>query len=676
MRASKLIEPEPLRQCHVLGGRCDGRRWLSLFLMAPLLTLLVAAAACGGDRAGGKRVIVLGIDGMDYALTQRLISEGRLPNLQRLAESGGFSPLGTSVPPQSPVAWSDFITGLYDYIHRQPQTMLPYLSTTRTENPNRNVELFGWKLPLSSGKVELLRHGVAFWQVLEANGIPTTVIRMPANFPPSGSAERELSGMGTPDILGTPGNYSFFTTDPGRITEVVTGGKVYPADVVDGVFHGKLMGPDNPFRVESQPVSADFTVYIGGQRPVAKIVLGDQEVILQQGEWSDWIAVEFELVPHLQTLRGVCRFYLKEVRPDFELYVTPINVDPTDPAMPISTPGSYAEELSEVTGRFYTQGMPEDTKALSEGVFNDDDFLRQASLAAEENRRQYDYVLDHFEDGLLFYYFGNLDQVSHMMWRAMDPTHPAHDPVADLPYRHAVEDLYVDADEIVGKTLEKMGENTTLIVMSDHGFTSWKRAFNLNTWLWKNGYITLLDPSRVGEMEYFGNVDWSRTRAYALGLNGLYLNIRGRERLGIVASAQRQALMDEIAQELESFVDPKTGELAVERVYKREQIYQDRGELEIGPDLIVGYAKGVRSSNESALGEFSREIVVDNTDKWSGDHCMAADLVPGVLLSNRPLRRPAPSLKQLAAAVLAEFGIEGFPPAAEEAVAAEAAAGQ
>ncbi len=307
-------------------------------------------------------------------------------------------------------------------------------------------------------------------------------------------------------------------------------------------------------------------------------------------------------------------------------------------------------------------GVWEETKALMSGVFNDEDFLRQATLVAEEHHRQYRYVLEQFEDGFLFYYFGNLDQVSHMMWRTMDSSHPAHDPVADAAYRNVIEELYVEVDEIVGETLEHLEDGEMLIVMSDHGFAPWTRAFNLNTWLNENGYIALKDPGREGEMEFFENVDWSRTQAYSVGLNSVYINVRGREGVGSVPREQRQIVLDEIARGLLRFIDPKTGQPAITKVYRRDQVYEDRGHLDIGPDLIVGFARGVRSGEGSALGGIGSEIIVDNTGKWSGDHLMDHETVPGVLLSNRPLRREAPSLKELAAAVLLEFGIEDFPP--------------
>jgi predicted AlkP superfamily phosphohydrolase/phosphomutase len=597
-----------------------------------------------------------------------MLSEGKLPNLQRMAESGAFSALETSIPPQSPVAWSDFITGLdggghgiFDFLHRDSLTMVPYESTTLTEPPGRSLEVGRWQIALGGGAVVLMRQGVPFWEVLEERGVTTTIVRMPANFPSSGTASRELSGMGTTDILGTNGTYSFFTTAPERLGGSPTG-DVQRAEIRRGILNASLRGPLNPFLIEPEDLRSEFTVYLDPVRPVVKIEIGDEEIILQEGDWSDWIPVEYPL-PLFQKLRGMARFYLKEVRPEFQLYATPVNFDPLDPATPISTPDDFATQLAE-GGRYYTQGFPEDTKAISEGVFDEDEFLAQAAMAAGEIRRQYQALLSEFEDGFLFNYFGFLDQVSHIMWGATDPEHPAYDEARDAPYANVIEDLYMEADGIVGETLdrlEELGGGGTLIVMSDHGFTSWRRSFSLNTWLEQNGYLTVQDRNRR-DLTFLQNIDWSRTQAYALGLSGLYVNLEGREAFGIVPPAERAVLVREITRGLLREVDPATDEVAITRVYSRDETYTDVGHAGIGPDLVIGFAKGVRSSDASAAGEIPAEVLTDNTGAWSGDHIMDHETVPGVLFSNRPLQVPAGSLKELAAAVLAEFGIEGFPP--------------
>ncbi len=637
------------------------------------LVVAVVAGACTRRPTAGRKVIVLGFDGLDYTLTRQMIDSGRLPGFQRLATTGGFAALGTTIPPQSPVAWSTFITGLdpgghgiFDFIHRDPKTMLPYLSTTRTEGPARTINLGRWQLPLSSGRVELLRRGQPFWDVLEARGVPTTIIRMPANFPPSGSATRELSGMGTPDLLGTYGTFGFYTSEPFAFAgQALSGGQLHPVRVRDGVVRTWLEGPNNPLLREPEKLRAEVSAHVDDTNQHVKLIVGSEERLLAVGEWSDWVPVSFSLAP-TQSLRGEVRFYLKALDPFFELYASPLNIDPLEPAMPVSHPSNYATELANATGRFYTQGMPEDTKGLKTGVLTEAEFLAQARIAGEENRRQYDYVLDQFTGGLLFYYFGNVDQVSHMMWRARDPAHPGYTAASDRPHERVIDELYQGLDAIVTATLARLGPDDLLIVMSDHGFTSWRRAFHLNSWLRDQGYLTPLDATRLEDAGIFANVDWSRTRAYGLGLNGLYVNTKGRERDGIVEPSDRAALVTEIASKLLATVDPNTGSAAVTKVYRREDVYRLAGSADIAPDVIVGYAKGTRGSDESALGGLTRDVIVDNLSHWSGDHCMDHETVPGILLASRPLRRPAPTIQTLAAAILAEFGIEAFPLHAED----------
>jgi len=628
---------------------------------------LVALPATGCRRQGSRvpRVVILGLDGLDYDLAGGLMKEGRLPGLSRLARAGGFSPLGTAIPAQSPVAWSNFITGLdagghgiFDFIQRDPATMVPYLSTSRTDPPTHVLELGGWQFPLSGGKVELLRRGRAFWEILEKRGIPTTVLRIPANFPPSGTAGRELSGMGTPDVLGGYGTFSFYTTDRlAFLGKPISGGNVYRVEETDGVVHAQIHGPDHPLKVTPEKLTADLTVYLDPDRPAVKLVVGSEQRLLQEGEWSDWVPVSFDLMP-TQHLPVQARFYLKQVRPQLALYMSPLNFDPLAPALPISNPASYAAELARATGRFYTQGMPEDTKALTAGVFSRSEFLAQARIAGREVSDQLPYVLGRFGRGLLFFYEGNTDLISHMMWRPMDPGHPAYDPVNDPPFADAVPSAYEEADRLVTYALDHAGSDTLVIAMSDHGFTSWRRTFHLNAWLHQHGYLAVKDETLPAGRELLTNVDWNRTRAYGFGLNALYVNLRGREKNGIVAPSERDPLLGEIKAALEATVDPWTKKPAVGHLYLRDQVYGDDGQRQNGPDAVVGYAKGTRGSDESALGEVEREVLTDNDKAWSGDHEMDSPTVPGILASSRPLKRPARDLRELNASVLAEFGVE------------------
>ncbi len=602
---------------------------------------------------------------MDYGVASELIAAGRMPNFGRLAAEGSFGPLETSIPPQSPVAWSNFTTGMdsgghgiYDFLRRDPETMALAESTTLVESGGLKLSIGRYQFPLSGDSVELLRRGRAFWEVLEDHGIETTVIRMPANFPPSETASRELSGMGTPDLPGTLGTFSFYTSRLFAFRgQDISGGAVYEVDVVDNTVEANLYGPENPFLIEPELAVSPFTVYLDPVDPVAKLVVGSEERVLRAGEWTDWIPADFDLIP-TQVVTGMARFYLRSVRPDFELYVTPVNIDPLNPAAPVSYPDDFAAELADATGRFYTQGMPEDTKALQAGVLSIDEFLAQAKITGDEIVAQYKYVLERYENGFLFYYFGNLDQVSHMLWHTRDPEHPIYDAERDAQYANVIEDLYVEFDGLVGYTLDNIGDDTTLIVLSDHGFGSFRRSFHMNAWLKEHGYLTVRDENMREDPGFFVNIDLPLTRAYNAGLNALYLNVEGRESSGIVLPEQRTALIDEIAEKLLAEVDPATGQPAVTKVYKRDEVFEDRGEIEIGPDMIIGYAAGTRGSGHSAVGAVADEVLTDNVDEWPGDHEWDHETVPGVLLSNKPLKRSAPRLQDLAAAILAEFGIE------------------
>jgi predicted AlkP superfamily phosphohydrolase/phosphomutase len=639
------------------------RRAVTALVASALGVTLACALLPSGSKKPARKVIVLGMDGLDPELLQKYMGEGKLPNFSALASRGSLVRLGTSIPPQSPVAWSNLITGMepgghgiFDFIHRDPGTMLPYLSTSKVEPPTGTLKLGSWVFPLWGGGVTLLRHGKAFWQVLDQHGVPATVIRMPANFPPAETKSRSLAGMGTPDLLGTYGTFSFYTDNPLLRPGPANGGRVYAVEVENDRVRAKLYGPGNPFRKDEAPAAIDFTVWLDPEEPVAKIVLPDQEILLQEGEWSGWVHVQFDLIPHWKSVSAICRFYLKEAHPGFELYVSPFNLDPADPALPISTPADLAIEMAEELGPYHTLGIAEDTKALSAGVLNDGEFLAQVKTVMDEQVKAFSLELQRFRRGLLFFYFSSVDQTSHMLWRMIDERHPAYNAALAEKYGRALEQVYQEMDRVVGMTLAKMDGDTTLIVLSDHGFAPYYRSFNLNTWLLEQGYIVLKNPmSREGEL--FSNVDWSRTRAYGLGLNGLYLNLAGRERNGIVPRGpEADGLLKEIREKLLGVQDAKTGLPVITQIVDSAQAYPGPYQSE-SPDLVIGYNRGYRAGWSTVLGGFSSTVLEDNTEPWSGDHCMDSRLVPGVLLSNRKVSASSPSLKDVAPTILGEFGI-------------------
>jgi predicted AlkP superfamily phosphohydrolase/phosphomutase len=463
--------------------------------------------------------------------------------------------------------------------------------------------------------------------------------------------------MGTPDLQGTYGLFSFYTDDPSfALAGDTGGGEVFRVKRVNHQVKAQLFGPRNTFRADTPLSAVAFTTFVDPVNPVAKIAIQDQQFLLKRGEWSPWLQVRFDLVPYLASVGGIVRFYLKETHPHLKLYVTPVNIDPSNPALPVSTPDHYAHDLCEEIGLFYTQGMAHDTKALSSGVFDDADFLEQARLVFEEHARIFDRELNRFRYGFLFLYSDRVDQLAHMFWRTMDPAHPLYDPRS--PYAGVIERTYRDMDALVGKALKQVDGRTTLLVMSDHGFAPFYRTFNLNSWLRQEGYLRLVGGRPAApEAGPFGAVDWSATRAYGLGLNGLYLNLKGRERNGIVnAGPEADRLVQELADRLRAVVDPRTGRMAVQRAYVGGKVYSGAARA-LAPDLVVGYARDYRVSWDSVLGKLADDVFADNTDKWSGDHSMAAESVPGVLVSTRKIKASQPTLADLAPTVLAEFGI-------------------
>jgi predicted AlkP superfamily phosphohydrolase/phosphomutase len=391
--------------------------------------------------------------------------------------------------------------------------------------------------------------------------------------------------------------------------------------------------------------------------PVARVSFQNQQFVLKEGEWSEWVPVEFQLMPFIGNVKGICRFFLKQAHPRFQLYVSPINIDPENPALPISTPSSYSRDLAKEIGEYHTQGIAEDTKALSDGILDDKEYLEQARTVLAEHRRAFDAEFPKFRQGLFFFYFSSLDLNGHMMWRLTDPKHPAYDPMLAAQYGNALEEFYQQIDQVLGEVLQRIDGDTTLLVLSDHGFAPYRRSFNLNTWLLNNGYITLEAGSTPDANEPFAEVDWSRTRAYGLGLNGLYLNLRGREREGIVEpGGPADALLREIQQKLLEIRDPKDSSQVITRVDLAGEAYQGPY-ARSGPDALVGYNRGYRAGWKTILGAFPPEVLEDNTNAWSGDHCMDYTQVPGVLLSNRKIDAQNPALTDIAPTILAEFGI-------------------
>ena len=620
------------------------------YTLLALVLLLTPSCANHATRAAGKRMIVLGVDGMDPIFVETHLAS--LPNLNRLRQQGAFRRLGTTVPPQSPVAWSSVITGMdpgghgiFDFVHRNPSTRMPVSSMAESTEPTRTLAIGPYLFPLSGGDVRSLRAGRTFWQLLEEHGVRASVIRMPANFPPAECEAESLAGMGTPDMTGSFGTFSFYTTDPAEKRDKVPGGQIVRVALREGRTDLAIPGPPNQMRRDRQATSVDLTVDVDPSEPTARFATQGTQFILRDGEWSPWVRAEYSLIPHLKSVRGMFRVYLQQAHPYLRVYVSPVNIDPADPALPISTPHEFSSQLAGAVGPFYTQGIAEETSAFRAGILSKAEFLVQSRRVLADSLRLFRYQLDRFQEGLFFYYFSSVDQNSHMLWGRYDD---------DLLQ------IYRAVDQAIGQAIDKAGNDTPLLVISDHGFAPFNRAVHLNSFLQREGFLALDDPAKASDEELFAHVDWTKTMAYAIGLNGVYVNLEGRENGGVVPEADKRMVLDRLAARLAEFKDPLTGEKVVERVYFPEEVFRGRN-LKYSPDLLIGFRRGYRASWQTALGAVPRDVLDDNTQAWIGDHCMASDLVPGVLFSNRPVHADSPHLWDITATILGEFGV---PPAA------------
>ena len=617
-----------------------------------------------------KKVIVLGLDGLDPKILQALIDTGRAPNFKKLAETGAFTNLGTTMPALSPVAWSSFITGLTpgghgiaDFIVRDPETYMPFFSIWEPGEAGRVLSLGDHQIPLSSSKVECRRYGKPFWAYLTEQGIPATVIKVPTNFPVEETATRSISGMGTPDLIDSFGMFNYFTTDQAEKFENVSGGNIIHVQLRDHRVEAELYGPINVFR-KPQDDSRDefvnntripFTVHVDPSEDIVRIDIQGSRIVLAEGEYSGWVKLSFQMAPLISSVSGIARFYLKQAHPHMRLYVIPINIDPADQAMPVTYPPELGAEIASEIGPFWTRGLPCDTKALDYGVLDDEAYVKQAELILEDRLALFDYEWPRFNEGFFFFYVSNTDQDAHMLWRNMDKTHPMHK-AGDVRFSGYLHELYEQMDRLVGRVLPAADDNTLLLICSDHGFAQFGRQFHLNTWLRDQGYLTLDPGAEKKETTTVLDIDWGKTLAYGIGFNGLYINQEGREWSGAVGPGKRLDLMKRITGELEKITDPDTGIRPVAKVYPRDEVYSGDLTFEM-PDLLVGYTPGYRNSSGSVTGETSKPIIDLNPWAWSGDHSMAKDLVPGVLMSSAAIQKQDPNILDLPVTILDFFGL-------------------
>ena len=666
------------------------------------------------------RTIILGFDGLDPRLCRKWMAAGALPQLAKLAGAGMFRELNTSYPCQSPVAWRTFATGVnpgnhgvFDFLRKIPGTYLPDMSTV--ERGTMSVFAEDWKrlafggvigaagalaafgaarktgfsrraflagavgIPVATGVTSAIYSwlpkevptpinrtgGTPFWAYLGEAGVRCKVLRIPVEFPAREYQNCQvLSGLGVPDVRATNGTYTIYSEDcKDENTEM--GGRLAPVLFQNNTASAEIMGPTDVLSFSGESLSCRFS--IRKTETGIELKLDGNSVQLEPGEWTKWLDIPFSASP-LVNLRGKGKFCLLSLN-SFTLYLAPLNFDPAKlPAnLRLSAPESYASKLARENGFYKTLGWPTDTWALNEGHIPDEVYLEDYR---ETMRMEKAVTLSELEKNdwdCLTAIFTPTDQIQHVFRAGTERGDKA------------LLEAYKEADAFVGEVMRRFADKATLIVLSDHGFHGFDRAVNINTWLWKNGYLkfqgeALPDAPRkimkdlTGRGQFWEGVDWVNTYAYSMGLGNVYLNMQGREPEGIVRpGGMAETVLGKLREGLLALRDD--GKLIVRSVYFGKEIYQGKYAKDAA-DVVVGFHEGYRVSWQTALGGTPKEIIEPNEKKWSGDHCsLDPAMTPGVFFSNRKLSAITkserllgggvwPSVMDIAPTVLAGFGIK------------------
>jgi predicted AlkP superfamily phosphohydrolase/phosphomutase len=626
----------------------ERRHLIGLVAVAIMVAAAIYLTYSGADMARSsryKRVIVIGVDGMDPRITKMLMDEGRLPNLQMLAKNGSFMRLQTSYPPNSPVAWTSIATGsnpgkhgIFDFIRREPRTYMPQLSLTKSNGG------------LSGTYYESYISADPFWRLTTNAGIPTTVIRWPVTFPPEAVKGSMLSGLGVPDIKGFLSGYTYYTSRPGDKTEK-SSNRVVVVDGKASEIVTQIWGPKTSKGNEIVDVTAPMSIKVSSGDKSARLTVNGLGYDAIEGQWSGWIRAKFE-AGMFRPVYGTFKAYVVSTDP-FCMYVTAMQIDPENPVVGISKPDGYSADLATQVGDYYTLGMPEETDGYIDGRLDKNAFMYQIADIEGERDRMFWKEFKSFmsgKGGVFAFVYDSSDRVSHVMWNWNALAG------GNLTVSDEIVGYYEGKDRFFGQVLDGIDKETLLLVISDHGFSSFQKGFSMNRWLVDNGFMSLKsEPPQGDDGALFQYVDWSKTKAYSLGFNSIYVNLRGREGKGIVDAKDKENTAGEIIQKLQDYKDAE-GKSPVYRAYKSSDIYSG-DHVGDGPDVIVGFYPGYRMSWQTAIGGLSPQVIVDNTKKWRGDHLVDPSFVPGVLFSNARLGREEASQMDVAPTILEALGM-------------------
>ena len=621
--------------------RANKTIFIVLIIVVLVIAIYLSAGYFGKQKTLGvmenmkyKKVLLVGIDGMDPKVTSQLISEGKLPNFAKLASEGVFTNLSTSYPPHSPVAWASIATGknpgktnIFDFIRRNVGSYTPELSLAKS------------KSGIAGTEYEPYLSAAPFFRITSENKIPTTVIRWPVGFPPEKVEGNLLAGLGVPDVRGLLSGYAYYFASDSEIKE---DNKNIRVEVQNNVIETRLRGPKKTSSQGLVDITLPMIIKLNSEAKTAELDINGKKYTLKEKSWSDWISVEFK-VGIFKKVSSTFQIYLVDSSVDnFSMYLTTMQIDPSNPVVPISYPAAYSKELVDAIGLYFTLGMPEETDGYVDGKIDSQAFLSQIAEIEKERTAMFWKEFETFdkkEVGLFAFVYDDSDRMQHVFWEQKILDGSLNASGGKIKLNPAVEQYWVEKDKFIGQILEGVDNNTLLMIISDHGFTSFEKAVSVNTWLVKNGFMAksggLSELSDEKEDALFQGVNWQETKAYSLGFNSIYINLKGREPTGIIGLEDKEKIENEIIAGLELLKDEK-GNKAINKVYRASEIYSGN-QLGNAPDLVIGYNPGFRMAWQTAIGGFSENVILNNTKVWAGDHLIDPKFVPGVLFSNQKL---------------------------------------
>jgi predicted AlkP superfamily phosphohydrolase/phosphomutase len=555
------------------------------------------------------KTLILGFDSFDPDVFEDMAGKNQLPNLEKFNQHGGYSKLEVCSPPQTEVSWTSIATGMdpgghgiFDFVHRDPTTYIPYVSIL----PTRKGAAGEHFVPPYTA--------TTFFEAAADMGYPATALWWPAMFPARPALPvNTLPGLGTPDIRGQLGVGTLLTSEDEKLkkTTVVKMEKTGK----DG-FTASLPGPQTQGREGPRTISLPIKLEVVDQKS-AKLTIDNHQVDLYLGKWSAIVEMAFK-AGMLFKVHAITRFIATRLDDIVRVYVLPLQIHPLHSPWHYASSASLSKKLWKEVGPYLTLGWPQDTTGLEDGCINDEQFLELCQSIFNRRIEILHYLMNDFREGVLASIFDDLDRIQHMFFHnRMDVVH----------------DWYKRLDHFVGNISEQVDEwsgKYRYLILSDHGFSDFRKKVHLNRWFLDNGYLYMKNGG-----DDLSGVDWSKTVAYAVGLNSIYLNVMGREGQGIVSAEKLENLLHEIKSKLLAWKDAEQLPI-IQNIRLKHETYSGPY-MRFAPDLVVGYASGFRASAETGLGKIPADSLEPNTDHWGADHCMDADIVPGVIFANRDL---------------------------------------